>query len=89
MLKIRSGRSTDGLEELHLGRREWNGDKAGEMVKILFTQVLFSPGKEIRTLLLRKQEIDYLMFYFAFDKIYLCGGNRLKNIKLSEVDKLW
>ena len=52
------------------------------------TQVLLSPGKEIRNLFLRKQEIDYLMFYFAFDEIYPYGGNILKQIRLAEVDKL-
>lgn len=52
------------------------------------SSVFFSTGREIRNLILRKQKIDYLMFYFAFDEIYLCGGNRLKQIKLAEVDKL-
>lgn len=74
---------------LHLGRGEWNTGKTGEMAKSLFTQVLFSLGKEIRNPFLRKQEIDYLMFYFACDEISLCGGNRLKHIKLAEVDTLW
>lgn len=62
--------------------------RLGRWPRACHSSFFFSLGKEIRNPFLRKQEIDYLMSYFAFDDIYLCGGYRLKHIKLAEVDKL-